>query len=89
MKRKSIRERAIEAFDMPKDLMLNLPKINIVGDKEAYIENYKSVLAYNEDAVKLKMQHKNIEIKGRRLQIRTITDEDILISGEITSIEFN
>ncbi len=86
--RKKLRERITEALDMPKDLALNLPKLNMTGDKELYIENYKGIVEYSETLVRIKTTHHILKVTGKALQINTITDEDLLISGQIISLEF-
>ena len=38
------RDVIAEKFDLPKDVVLNLPKITIIGNNEIIIENHKGII---------------------------------------------
>ncbi len=52
------------------------------------IINYLDVLSLNEDQIKIKYQKGTIVINGKKLAINKMLDKEILIIGEIKSIEF-
>lgn len=84
----SLREKITEILELPKEIVLNVPKITIVGTGDMIVENYKGIMEYETDRVRINTGAGIIRITGNRLIIREITSEDILISGEINSLEF-
>jgi sporulation protein YqfC len=62
--------------------------ITIVGNSMTCIENFKSIVCYDNDVLKIKTKKGFVDIKGKNLDITYYDDEEILIKGCITSIEF-
>ena len=87
-KGEKIKKGIAEVFDIPKDIVLNLPRIVIIGQLQVYIENHDGVQEFKDDYIKLRVPQGTIEIKGSNLVIRNIYSEDLLLDGEIKSIEF-
>lgn len=86
--RESLSKKIVGRFDIPEDVVFDIPRITICNNTEIRIENYKTVLEYEEDGVKLACKDKFIHINGKALNITVITDDEIGIKGIITSIEF-
>lgn len=85
--KKSIKEKVADAFDLPKELMLDAFKLVLVGESELMIENYKGILEYDDSIIRIKTAGRTVRISGSSLEIRTITDEDIQVIGRINAIE--
>lgn len=85
---KKLREKFAEVLELPKELVLNLPKITIVGNKDMMIENYKGVMEFDSAVMSIKAGSCIIKITGEGLMIKEITSEDIILSGEIHGLEF-
>lgn len=89
MKKKSnVKNKITESFDLPKDVVLNVPNIKIIGDSEITIENHKGILEYSKDLLRMNSISGVIKISGSNLQIKEINQDDICINGQIFSIEF-
>ncbi len=86
--KKGIREKIAEMTDIPKDFMMNLPRVTILGNKEIYVDNYKGLLEYTQETIRLATTNKVIIIKGDALIITRIVEEAVFIGGNIFSIEF-
>jgi len=86
--RTSLKEKFTEALELPKEIVMNVPKLTMVGNGDLIIENYKGIIEYDNDRIRVNSGIGIIKITGERLVIREITSEDILVSGEITSMEF-
>ena len=48
-----LRKNMTEALELPKEIMLNLPLISLVGREEVTIENYRGILEYSEEVVRI------------------------------------
>ena len=44
-----LRKNMTEALELPKEIMLGLPLISLLGREEVTIENYKGILEYDEE----------------------------------------
>lgn len=85
---KNFKQAAAEALDLPKDVVLNLPKITVIGETDVVVENFCGVLEYTADCIRLNLRQSILTVRGSGLDIRSITDEDVGITGRITAIEF-
>lgn len=86
--RKRIHERLSDTLAIPKDILLDLPRITVGGNRELEIENYKNVLEYLDSTIQLNCKDYIIKICGKKLEITSITDESVCIKGVISSISF-
>lgn len=80
------REKIIEKLDLPKDILLDIPKISIIGDKEITIENHKGIAVFERNVIKINTNTNPIEIKGEGFEIVFIGAATITIKGKFTSI---
>ncbi len=84
----NLKEKLTEVLELPKEIMLNVPKLTLLGNKDLIIENYKGIVEYEENRVRVNTAIGVIKITGSNLTIREITSEDIMVNGEIISLEF-
>ncbi|WP_432664589.1 sporulation protein YqfC [Wukongibacter baidiensis] len=77
-----------EALEIPKDILLDLPKVTFIGNLQVNIENHKGIVEYSNDNVRIKIKDGILKVSGMDLVIKTIVTEEIIISGKIASIDF-
>lgn len=82
------RDVIAEKFDLPKDVVLNLPKITIIGNNEITIENHKGIILFERDIIKVNTKVKVINIEGENFEILYIGDSTITISGRFKSVSY-
>ena len=82
------REIFTEKLDLPKDVILNLPKITIVGNNEITIENHKGIILFERNIIKINTKVKVINIEGESFEILYIGDSTITISGKFKSVGY-
>ncbi len=75
-------------LEMPKEIYSNEPKITVTGFNELLIENYKSVLEYEEFYVRINTYIGIININGFNLVLNEMSEDDLLITGKIDGIDF-
>lgn len=85
---KKIREIISDALELPKDAFVKLPRIVLTGNREVFIESYKSIIEYTEEQIRLSTGEGAVKICGSRLNITGIGEEKMIIDGEIQSVEF-
>ena len=86
--KKSIKEKFADALEISEEIMLNLPKLIFIGNKNLCIENYKGIIEYSNDIIRINTKSSMLKIIGNNLEIKSITDEEIVIFGKIKSLEF-
>ena len=84
----SLKRKLLGSFDFPDDITVGASKIIIIGESEICLENYKGILEYCHDVIRVKLEDKIVSIIGCNLEICTVTDEDLQIKGEIKQLCF-
>lgn len=90
MKKKinEIKSNFSDILELPKDIMLDLPKITLIGNLQLYIENHKGIVEYGSLRIRINTNAGILRILGKNMMIKTIVTEEIIIVGEIESVEF-
>lgn len=83
-----IKQNVSDILELPKDIVMDLPKITMLGNLQVYIENHKGILEYSKELVRIKCKNGSIKVEGFGMIIKTIVTEEIMIIGEIHKIEF-
>ena len=87
-KRLDIKKKIVNMFELPKEIVFNLPLINIIGSEEINIENYKGVIEYNLERVRINTSCGVLKIEGKKLLLKQITAENISVNGLISKLEY-
>lgn len=82
------REWAADFFCVPKDVVMDLPRISICGDKEVQIENHKGIVLYTNSEIKIKMNDGLINMHGYGLRIITLESDRVIINGDFERVEY-
>ncbi|MCL2699115.1 MAG: YabP/YqfC family sporulation protein [Defluviitaleaceae bacterium] len=75
-------------FDLPHEVTRNLPLITITGSERVSIENFKGVIEYTEERVRINTPCGVLRIAGRGLALKQVTSENILVTGGVTGLEY-
>ncbi|MBE5864901.1 MAG: sporulation protein [Lachnospiraceae bacterium] len=78
--------KLLESLQLPKDVCLGALRVTLTGNEEAWIENYKGLLEYSEEAVLLQGKNCQVRLEGSALTIDYYTNEDMKISGCIRNV---
>ncbi len=87
-KLKSVKQNMVESLELPKDLMYGASIVTITGRREVLIENYKGILEYNEEYIRIQAKNVKITIFGKQLTIEYYTNEDMKVAGFIKSVAY-
>lgn len=75
-------------LEIPEEVVSDRPKVTTVGRKEVFIENYRGIIEFTSKIVKINSNYGIITITGKNMRIREITNEDIIITGDIDNIDY-
>ena len=81
-----LNKKITNILDMPKEVTLNYPKITVMGEESVCVENHKGLIELSQTVIRLNTSMYLLKITGENLDIKSITGDDIEISGKITGI---
>lgn len=84
-KKEKILDRLLE---VPEEVSTKETKLTILGFKKMLIENYKVILEYQDFYIRINTYIGIININGFNLKLNEMTSDDIMIIGDIDSIDF-
>jgi len=84
----AIRQAMAEFLDIPRDLVLDLPRVTVVGRNELYIENHRGVIEYNLNRLRINLSRGYLEIEGNDLEIKALMADEMKIGGEVLTIKY-
>lgn len=79
---------AAEQLKLPKDVVLGEVLVSFVGRRCVTVENYRGILIYDDNTVKLQAKHGKLTFHGKRLHIDYYNHDEMKITGVIQSMEF-
>ncbi len=87
--RKKVAQNKINnLLEIPQEVSNNIPKVTITGFEQILIENYKTILEYQDFYIRLSTEIGILNINGFGLDLKEMTSDDLLITGKIDSIDF-
>lgn len=86
--KKSVMERMSERLNIPTDILAGAPILMATGKNQICIENYKGIIEYNGNLIRVQTKICKISIEGKNLNIDYFTEDEMRISGMIQSIKY-
>lgn len=83
-----LKQLIVKKADLPEDVIMDLPRITMIGQLHIYIENHRGLLAFTDREVRLMLKHGQLLIKGSAFVIKTILPEEIMLEGQIEQVLF-
>ena len=83
------RYRMADAANLRKDVVLGVPILTLTGHYEVNIENYRGILEYTEQLIRINVRSGQIRITGKSLEINYYTTTDMKITGKVEKIEYS
>ena len=80
------REMLVDKFDLPAEIVMDIPKIIITGNKEITIENHKGISNFEKNLIKVNSKVGNINIEGSDFEILYIGVSTIIITSKFKAI---
>ncbi|MFA9465777.1 MAG: YabP/YqfC family sporulation protein [Velocimicrobium sp.] len=90
MKQKTVEimESLSEAMKLPSDILAGAPILSMIGQRQLLVENYKGIIEYTEERIRIQTKIGRILVEGTCLNIEYYTVDDMKIIGCITMIQF-
>lgn len=81
-------EHLSNQLKLPADILIGAPIITSTGMHQVCVENYKGLIEYNHEFIKIQTKQCKVCIQGKNLNIDYYTDDEMNISGKILSIHY-
>ncbi|HWJ03202.1 MAG TPA: sporulation protein YqfC [Verrucomicrobiae bacterium] len=85
---KKIQANLGSALDIPKDVLMDVPKITMVGDVQIWIENHTGIIEYNAERVRVNSTLGVITVEGNNLVLVELLPTEIKLEGKLQQIKF-
>lgn len=83
-----LRVRMAEMFELPVDLVAGLAHVELLGDREFYLEGHGGILSYSDTQIDISAGGSVLRVRGSGLALRSMTDREVRIRGKIDGIDF-
>jgi sporulation protein YqfC len=84
--RQHMRRWITDKLELPADIMMDLPRITMVGQIHIYIENHRGLLAFSDKELRLLLKQGQLLVRGENFVIKMILPEEILLEGKINQV---
>jgi sporulation protein YqfC len=85
--KKGALEQAANLFDLPPDIVAGLPRVEITGCSQVYIENHQGLLGYEPNEITVNGGDVVLRIRGEDLRVRAMRLGQLRLEGTLSSIE--
>lgn len=83
-----LRRKAVKWLDLPDEVLMDVPRIDIVGHLQMRLVNHHGLKTFERERVVIRLGAGSVVVRGRDLVIGWIDREEILVTGVIFSIQF-
>ncbi len=77
-----------ELFDLPADVVAGLPRLEMIGGRQLYVEHHAGILAYSEDQIDVNTPGGVLRVRGAGLSLLAMTAGEVRIGGTIDAVEW-
>ena len=73
--------RMAELFDLPADIVAGLCHVEMLGDRQLFLEGHSGILSYGTEQI-------DVGAGSLILRVRSMTDSEVRIFGKIDAVEY-
>jgi len=82
-------DRIADFLEMPEELVGDNTKITLVDNKYLYLEGKNQIIDYYDHYIKIKTKKVTITLDGKKMEIKEINDNELVVEGELLNISYN
>lgn len=82
-------QRIAGMLDIPQDIILDLPRVTMLGNKQLLIENHKGIIEYTPSLLRIKLNQGELIVMGKELMLGNLQIEQILVEGTVREIKYD
>jgi len=77
-----------ELFDLPADVVAGLPRLEMVGSRQLYVEHHAGILSYSREQIDANTAAGILRVMGEDLSLLAMTAGELRIGGTIRAVEW-
>ena len=77
-----------ELFDLPAEVVAGLPRLEMVGTRQLYLERHRGILALGEERIDVNTGAGVLRVRGAGLALVAMTAEELRLGGRIDAVEW-
>ncbi|MEW6661588.1 MAG: sporulation protein YqfC [Bacillota bacterium] len=85
---KEIRHKVADLLEMPREVVMDLPKVTLVGNMQVLLENHRGIIEYSPERLRISVSLGEIIITGQGLVLRNILPDQIVAEGKVFSVSY-
>jgi len=85
-KTRQLQENVVDLLEMPPDVMLDLPKVTMIGRQKLLLENHRGIIEYGLTRVRVRTTAGLLTIAGEELVLKNLKPDEMLVEGKIASL---
>lgn len=78
-----------EFFELPPEVVLDLPRLTMIGNCQLLVENHRGVIAYDRNEIRIGVGGGELIVCGDDLQIGNLYAAELLIKGTIGHLQYD
>lgn len=79
-------QEALERLELPVNIASGVARIELLGNRELYMDRHRGVLAYTTGQVDINGGDVVVRVRGAELQLLVMTEQELRITGKIEGI---
>jgi sporulation protein YqfC len=83
-----LRKFTADLLEVPKDVVMDLPRITWIGDMQLFVENHRGLLEFTGETLRLTVAQGELCVRGEGLVLRTIHAQEIVVEGRIQTLTY-
>lgn len=83
-----IREKVAEISEFPRDAVLGIPLLTVLGQSEFTLENHTGIIEYTDTLLRIQVKGGQIRVTGERLQVVYYANDEMKVTGCIHAVEY-
>ena len=81
-------KKMAEKLALPKEVVLDLPLISLIGQEGVTVENHKGLMEYSAEQVRIGTGGGSLRIVGEQLELKQMSAALIVVKGRLERLEF-
>ena len=87
-KENGVLNQVAELFDLPADVVAGLPRLEMLGSRQLYVEHHAGILAYSQEQIDANTAAGVLRVRGEGLSLLAMTAGELRIGGNIAAVEW-
>ncbi len=85
---KGLNRGLAETLGLPEDLVFDLPRLNMVGNLRAVVQNHRGLREYDSTSVVIDTSRGAMELTGEEMRVEVVTKDELVVKGNIRAVFF-